>query len=502
MRFQPALIKKIGMKRCCFLIFLLLMSIYGKSQITYTLDDCRRMATTHNNEVKIANEKVNEAESLNKAAKTQYLPSFSASGGYVRNQKNISLLGSDQYLPVYTTSTDGTVNFAKSVNNSWTIVNGSPTPLDANGVPFNPTKNPEKIIWKNLAYIPKSAFEFDSRNIYAGSIMMTQPLFMGGKILELNRIAESSKKIAKASMEGKISETLLNTDEAYWRIVSLVNKEKLAKKYVELLKKIDCDLEKSVEIGVATKSDVLTVKVKLNESEMSLLQVQDGLSLSRMALCQICGLPLDSEFKLADEDFESTLSTESNFATQNANVENRYEVKSLEEAVKIADANKKIMMSRFLPNAALTAGYITSNPNMYNGFQDKFDGQFQVGIAVTVPIFHWGERIHTLKSAQNAKNIAQFQLEDAKEKIELDITQATFKSREAVKKVKITTTNMDKANENLKYANLGFDSGIITTSTLLEAQTAWLKANSDNIDAQIDVQLCNVYLKKALGDLK
>lgn len=478
------------------------MSIYSISQNTYTLDDCRRMATTHNKEVKIANEKVKETESLNKAARTQYLPGFSASGGYVWNQKNISLLGSDQYLPVYATSADGSVNFAKSVNNSWTMVNGSPVPLDANGAPFDPTKNPEKISWKNLAYIPKSAFEFDSRNLFAGAIMMTQPLYMGGKIRELNRIAESSKKIAKASMEGKISETLLNTDEAYWRIVSLVNKEKLAKKYVELLKRIDCDIEKSVKIGVATKSDALTVKVKLNEAEMSLLQVQDGLSLSRMALSQICGLPLDSEFRLADEKIESIPSIESNITIQSTNVENRYEVKSLEEAVKIADANKKIMMSRFLPNAGLTAGYITSNPNMYNGFQDQFDGQFQIGIAVSVPIFHWGERIHTLKSAQNAKNIAQFQLEDAKEKIELDISQATFKTREAVKKIKMTTSNMDKANENLKYANLGFESGIITTSTLLEAQTAWLKANSDNIDAQIDVQLCHAYLKKALGDLK
>jgi len=35
----------------------------------------------------------------------------------------------------------------------------------------------------------------------------------------------------------------------------------------------------------------------------------------------------------------------------------------------------------------------------------------------------------------------------------------------------------------------------------MEAQTAWLKANSENIDAQIDVQLCNVYLQKALGNL-
>lgn len=44
--------------------------------------------------------------------------------------------------------------------------------------------------------------------------------------------------------------------------------------------------------GVATKADGLSVKVKVNEAEMKLTQVDNGLSLSKMVLCQLCGLPL------------------------------------------------------------------------------------------------------------------------------------------------------------------------------------------------------------------
>ena len=131
------------------------------------------MATSHNKDVQIAKEKVSAAKNLSKAAKTQYLPSFTANGSYLRNQKDISLLGSDQYLPVYTTSADGKPSFYNSVNNSWYISNGMPVaPLDDNGVPFDPTANPEKIKWKNLAYIPKDQFTFDTKNIYMGSIIM------------------------------------------------------------------------------------------------------------------------------------------------------------------------------------------------------------------------------------------------------------------------------------------------------------------------------------------
>ena len=59
-----------------------------------------------------------------------------------------------------------------------------------------------------------------------------------------------------------------------------------------------------------------------------------------------------------------------------------------------------------------------------------------------------------------------------------------------------------KAEENLRYATLGFKEGVIATSNVLEAQTAWLSAQSEKIDAQIDVKLTEIYLKKSLGTLK
>ena len=66
----------------------------------------------------------------------------------------------------------------------------------------------------------------------------------------------------------------------------------------------------------------------------------------------------------------------------------------------------------------------------------------------------------------------------------------------------MTTSNLAKANENLRQADIGFREGVMTTDNVMEAQTAWLKANSENIDAMIDVRLCDVYLSKVLGTLQ
>ena len=66
----------------------------------------------------------------------------------------------------------------------------------------------------------------------------------------------------------------------------------------------------------------------------------------------------------------------------------------------------------------------------------------------------------------------------------------------------MTSKNMEKAEENLRFANLGYKEGVIPTSNVLEAQTAWLMAQSDKIDSQIDIKLTEVYLLKTLGILK
>ena len=51
-------------------------------------------------------------------------------------------------------------------------------------------------------------------------------------------------------------------------------------------------------------------------------------------------------------------------------------------------------------------------------------------------------------------------------------------------------------------AQVAFREGVSTTDEVMAAQTAWLKANSEKIDAEIDVQLCDVYLSKVLGNMQ
>ena len=317
------------------------------------------------------------------------------------------------------------------------------------------------------------------------------------------KITKYAEELAQEQHHGGMQEVIMSTDQAYWQVISLVNKKKLAEGYLKLLQQLDGDVEKMINEGVATKADGLSVRVKVNEAEMTLTKVEDGLSLARMLLCQLCGIDLSSPITLADENMEDIplLTTDPHFDLSTA-YENRPEIRSLELATQIYKQKVNVTRAEHLPSIALMGNYMVTNPSVFNSFENKFKGMWNVGVMVQIPIWHWGEGIYKTRAAKAEARIAQYQLQDAREKIELQVNQAAFKVKEAGKKLVMSSKNMEKAEENLRYATLGFKEGVIATSNVLEAQTAWLSAHSEKIDAQIDVKLTEIYLKKSLGTLK
>lgn len=472
-------------------------SMNMQAQKVLQLEECRQMALTHNKSLQMAEETVKAAKQLKAAAFTQFLPNFSANGTYARNEKNMSLLSEDQHLPIISLDANGKSNMPNSVYNSWT---SSGVPLDASGNPFNPTTNPEKIQWKEYALLPKEAMEFDIKNVFAGTIGFIQPIFMGGKILELYHIAKYSENLASAKKENKVTELLLEVDEAYWRVVSIENKVKLATEYRDLIAKVNANVNAMVEEGVATKAEILKIKVKMNEAEVTLTKAENGLNLSRMALNQLCGISLEEVYTLADENLDKDITTP--LIPIDQAIEGRPEIKALTQLENIAKSNEKIMFSRFLPTVVLSGNYLVSNPNVYNGYKNEFGGMFTIGVVANVPLFHFGDKFHTLNVAKTQRRIASLQIEETKEKMQLQIKQSSYKVAESLKKKVAAQQNIEEADENLRYATEGFKEGVITSTDLLGAQTAWLMAKSESIDANIEVMLCNLYLAKSLGTLK
>jgi outer membrane protein TolC len=469
-----------------------------QAQIALTLDSCRALAMENNKELLIGQEKIKAAHYQNKAAFTNYLPKLSATGTYIRNQKEISILNDEQKAGLSQLGTTvGTQ--VKGFAQQLAVAHPELAPLIASLGNFD-IATPLNAAGNSIV----DAFRTDTRNMYAGAITLTQPLYMGGKIRAYNKITQYAEELARQQHHTGMQEVILSTDQAYWQVISLVNKKKLAEGYLKLLQKLESDIDHMIAEGVATKADGLSVKVKVNEAEMTLTKVEDGLSLSKMLLCQLCGLDLSTNVVLADENMNDLpiLLKENSEINMETAYASRPELKSLELASLIYKQKVNVTRAEHLPTVALLGNYLVSNPSVYNGFENKFKGMWNVGVMVQVPIWNWGEGVYKTKAAKAEAQIAKYQLQDAREKVELQVNQAAFKVTEAKKKLIMASKNLEKANENLRYATLGFEEGVIAPANVLEAHTAWLSAQSEKIDAQIDIKLTEIYLQKSLGTLK
>ena len=259
-----------------------------------------------------------------------------------------------------------------------------------------------------------------------------------------------------------------------------------------------------IDQGVGTKGDGLSVSVRVNEAEMALTQVTDGLALSKMLLCQLCGLPMNENITLADEEVEGLNVNSEGYAAGGPSLamQNRPELKVLQNTVDLTKQTTNMLKAGNLPQVLVTGGYAVSNPNTFNGFEKKFGGFWNVGVLVRVPVWNWGDVKHKVRASKGATTIANLEMEEARELIELQVNQSNFKVNEAQKKLTMAQANVVNADENLRMANLAFKEGTASFTTVMEAQTAWQQAQTQKIDAEIGVKLSEVELQKALGTLQ
>lgn len=432
-----------------------------------TLDSCRNLAVRNNNELRMADMKHEAALWGHKSARMAYLPKISATGMYMHTGRELSLLSGEQKA---TLSSIGDALSMPALNQA------------GQGI--------------------VDALRTDTRNVAGAAVMLTQPVYMGGKIRAYDRITRYAGMIAEDKRNLQYQELIVEVEETYWNIVQLSARRELALKYLDLVNALDNDVAKMIAEGFATKSDGLSVKVKVNEAKVAMIQVDNGIELQKMHLCQLCGIPLDSVFTLADENRDDFLSDTIDMPDEDLSVDRRPELSALSTSLRIEEEKVRIARSGFLPSVVLTGGYFASTPSVFNSFEKKFKGTWNVGVAVNIPILTWGDRKYKVRAAEAEAAAARFGLEETREKIELQVDQCRRKVIEARERLDASMASQKEADENLRYASLGFREGVIPLINLLEAQTAWLSARTVLITSDVDLRLAYVYLNRATGTIK
>lgn len=484
---------------------LCVLPTYAGAQQVLTLDECRQMAVENNNSLKTAQQKIKVAGYDRNIALANYFPKITATGTYMYTSRDWKLIDDDKAAEIQnagTTLQNDVTNKMMQIMSDKDVMTKYMT--DAafkkliDGLQTTDIATPINAIGQHIT----DALTLDMHNLCGAVVSVQQPVFMGGKIVASNQMAKYAEELAQSQYDAEHAQVLADIEQAYWQIVSIAAKKNLAENYADLLRQMGKDVDALVAEGFATPSDALTIKVKMNEAEMLYTKATNGLVLAKMLLCKECGLPLDSEITLADETLDAipvpqmspVISDEEVYAA-------RPEIKSLDLAKKIYDKKVAVVRADGLPTVAVMANYTVTNPNVFNGFQNKFGGFFSAGVLVNVPIFHGTEAIQKTRKAKAEAALTQYRLDDAKEMISLQVAQLRQQEGEALEKLTMAESNLENAEENLRVATAGWNEGMIASNVVLQAQTAWLQAHSEYIETGVELQMCSVNLAKAEGRL-
>ena len=447
------------MKKKLTFITLVLCALITNAQELLTLDQCRQLALDNNKRMVAANKQTQAAHYTMQSYRGNFFPNFTASG----------------------------TGLYSSANGSFSLPGGNlPTLIpDANGQP---------IPNGGFAYFPGIDLNYKVRTVWMGGVQVEQPIFMGGKILAAYKMARLGKQMAQLNENLTATEVILETDQAYALMIKAQEMNKVAESYHAVLQELMKNVQSAYKHGLKSKNDVLKVQVKLNESELAIRKAENALRLANMNLCHLIGKPLTETLQISD-DFPPI---EQHLEMQVNDISTRPEYSLLNKQVDMAKQQVKLSRSELLPQVGIRGSYDYIHGLKVNE-QRLFDnGGFSVMLNVTVPLFHFGERINKVRASKAQLEQVRMEQADLNEKMYLELTQAANNLDEAKLQTALADRSLEQADENRRISKGEYDAGLEPLSDHLEAQALWQQAYETKVDAHFQLYLSYVkYLKSA-----
>ena len=349
-----------------------------------------------------------------------------------------------------------------------------------------------------LAGQPYSIRELDKG--YAAMATLTQPLFVGGQIVNGNRLADIGKQVAELQAELQTKDLLQKVTENYYQIVKLKLNLATIRSAQEQLHAIYREVQSYVDAGVTTRNDLLRVRLELQRLSSDSLTVGNAHHVMCLLLAQQTGMAgekIDVQ-DMALADIESPLNY---YISPDEAVAARQELALAQKGVEAGKLKVRMERGKHLPTVAV--GLTVSNVGLgglSEGAKSMMETNTTNGMVfgtVSVPITSWWGGSHAIRREKLALQQSQNQLEDAREQLIIDIESSWSSLMEAYKQIDIAHTSVAEATENMRMSMDKYRSGTEPLSTLLETQTLLRESMSRLASAQATYKVkLSDYLRK------
>lgn len=394
------------------------------SDTILTLEQCQDMAVRYNASLKNAENSSKMAKEMSREAFTKYFPEISATGMGI--MANHDMLQYDIDLPLLQQMGIGPIS---------------------------------------LGLVKKAK---------AAGVQALQPVFVGGQIVNGNRLAKVGEAVAELQRTQTENEVRLTTEKYFWQLATLKSTRLTLLSAIEMLDTLSAQVAVAVDAGIAMRIDLLKVDLKRNEYASSLVDLDNGIKLCRMLLSQYIGADFNKPINIEALVPETIPATPYDlFVAPSDALEQTVPYRLLESNVKAKDLAVKMEVGSNLPQVAVGAGWY---------YHDIFEQNHNFGalqLVVNIPITGWWGGSHAIKRKRLELENAKTELADNSELLQLNMQNKWDEVTAAHRKMEIAQQSIAQSAENLRLYRLYYEAGTAAISDLLEAQTLHRQALDD-----------------------
>ncbi len=344
--------------------------------------------------------------------------------------------------------------------------------------------------------VQQKGFDYEDYTLRIGSDVV---LWDGGANYARIRQSNHNREGAKEELQYNYDQITALVIRAYYNLVRFERLTTVAEESVEQAKRNLDRTEAMLEVGAATRADVLKARVRHSNTRLELIRARNQVEIAREELGALLNLEGGSAIEV-----DTTLTMEMKSPDPESEIafamENRSDLRGLKAYLEGADAGVRVARSGWLPIFGANFGYYWSDRQMaenLNFFSEEYS--WNVTAYMRLNVFDRFRTSAEVKSAKADYRIAEYRLEKSRLNAVKEIRNLVVAINEAIERVAVATQTVAQAEEDVRLAEERYRVGEGTMLDTISALVSLTRAKADVIGAKCDYLLAVADLDRATG---
>lgn len=319
-------------------------------------------------------------------------------------------------------------------------------------------------------------------------------IFSGGRRLVEHRAASAEVAAADAGYRAQRFQTILGTTEAFFAAAAASELERAAAQRLERARQQLAFARTRLELGTATRSDVLRAEIEVGNAELAALDAESDVRTTGLTLGRQIGVGSEVRAvpRALPEHAPALPPTRElvERATRKSPM-----VVAAEATLRSRRADRLASFTPYLPSVRLTGGYD------WFAFQFPPDQRsWSLRVFASLPLFNGFQREASLQRASAAERVAEARSRDAAIAVRVAVESAAQEISSAERRVAISDRAVELAREDLRVQEERYQIGAATILDLQASQLALAEAEVAGVRARQALGVAVARLEAILGE--